>query len=111
MELEHPELKLSIYGVYADSDKDNPDYFLEITRLTQEDNCNHILITGDFNTAICPVKDRWNYTTDNHKKSRAVTQNWIDEGDFIDGHMVFFPDHGKLYTYRKKVNGEIILQT
>ena len=25
MELEHPELKLSIYCVYTDSDKDNPD--------------------------------------------------------------------------------------
>ena len=60
---------------------------------------------------MCPIKDRWNYTTDNHKKSRAVIQNWIDEGDFVDGHRAFFPDHGKLYTYRKKVNGEIILQS
>ena len=78
MELEHPELKLIIYGVYADSDMDNPEYFLEIRKLTLEDNCSHILITGDFNTTRCTVKDRWNYTSDNHKKSRTVIQNWID---------------------------------
>ena len=68
MELEHPELKLIIYGVYADSDMDNPEYFLEVRKLTLEESCCHILITGDFNTTLCPVKDRWNYTSDNHKK-------------------------------------------
>ena len=110
MELEHPELKLVIYGVNADSDMDNPEYFLEVRKLTLEDNCNHILITGDFNTTLCPVKDRWNYTSDNHKKSRAVIQNWIDEGDFIDGHRAFFPEHEKLYTYRKLEIEEIMKQ-
>ena len=60
---------------------------------------------------MCPVKDRWNFTSDNHKKSRAVIQNWIDEGDFIDGHRAFFPEHEKLYAYWKTVNDEIIKQS
>ena len=111
MELEHPELKLIIYGVYADSDMDNPEFFLEVRKLTLEDNCSNILITGDFNTTLCPVKDRWNYTSDNHKKSRAVIQNWIDEGEYVDGHRAFFPDNEKLFTYRKPENDRIIKQS
>ena len=90
---------------------DNPEFFLEVRKLTLEDNCSNILITGDFNTTLCPVKDRWNYTSDNHKKSRAVIQNWIDEGDYVDGHRAFFPENEKLFTYRKLENDEIIKQS
>ena len=63
------------------------------------------------NTTLCATKDRWNYLTYNHRKSRAVTQNWIDEGDFIDAHRAFYPEDKKLYTYRKKENDEIIIQS
>ena len=57
------------------------------------------MIIGDMTTTLCPAKDRWNYSTDNHKKCRTVINNWIDEGDFIDTYKTFNPD-GKSYTYR-----------
>ena len=51
-------------------------------------------------TLLCAKqKNRWNYTTENHKKCRTVIYNWIDEGDFIDTYRTFHPDR-KSYTYR-----------
>ena len=63
-------------------------------------------------TTLCPAKDRWNYSTDNHKKCRTVINNWIEEGDFTDTYRTFNPDV-KSYTYRVREaeTKKVILQT
>ena len=97
--LEHKIMKMKIYGCYGHSDGDKHEYFLDLRRQTLEDDNEEILMIGDWNATLCPTKDRWNYTTDNHKKCRTVINNCIDEGDYMDVYRTFNPD-GKSYTYR-----------
>lgn len=57
IKMEHNIMNLTIYGVYADSDRDNPNFFLNIRNDALEDENDQILITGDFNTTLYPSKD------------------------------------------------------
>ena len=97
--LEHTIMKMTIYGCYGHSDGDKYEYFLDLRRQTLEDENEEILIIGDWNTTLCPTKDRWNYSSDNHKKCRNVINNWIEEGNYLDLYRSFNPE-GKSYTYR-----------
>ena len=101
IELEHNVMKMSIYGCYAPSDGNNYEYFLDLRRRTLEDENDEILLIGDMNTTLCHVMDRWNYQTDNHKKSRAIINNWISEGEFVDTYRAFHPET-ESYTFRKR---------
>ena len=67
--LEHTIMKMTIYGCYGHSDGDKYEYFLDLRRQTLEDDNEEIRIIGDWNTTLCPTMDRWNYSSDNHKKS------------------------------------------
>ena len=79
--LEHTIMKMSIYGCYGHSDGDKHAYFPDLRRHTLEDENEEILIIGDLNTTLCPAKDKWNYSSDSHKKCRTVVNNWINEVD------------------------------
>ena len=106
IELEHNVMKMSIYGCYAPSDGNNYEYFLDLRRRTLEDENDEILLIGDMNTTLCHVMDRWNYQTDNHRKSRAVINNWISEGEFVDTYRAFHPET-ESYTFRKRLRGRL----
>ena len=56
---------------------------------------------GDFNTTLCPAKDRDNYVTDNHWKSRTVIKEWLENGDFVDAYRSLNPE-GTSKTWKKK---------
>ena len=50
------------------------------------------LILGDFNTTMDPVKDRYGYLTDNHKKSRYVLRTWEESEELIDTYRYLNPE-------------------
>ena len=53
----------------------------------------------------------WIYKHWENRQTQPKLRNWIDEGDYVDGHRAFFPENEKLFTYRKLENDEIIKQS
>ena len=55
--------------VYGPPEGDNPNFFLTAKSILDSMDGDYGLILGDFNTTMDPVKDRYGYLTDNHKKA------------------------------------------
>ena len=89
--------------MYGPSGGGKAEFFLKLRELTLQHADGNCLIMGDLNTALDENMDKKNYETDNHKRSRTVINNWIDEGDFIDVFRAFYPDRHS-YTYRVQGN-------
>ena len=57
------------------------------------------LIVGDLNTTLDPKWDRYGYTQDSHKKSRAVITSWLATEELVDA-MRFHHPEGPLYSWK-----------
>ena len=99
VKLEHPTTNITIFGVYGPSGGGKAAFFLKLRELTLQHADRNCLIIGDLNATLNENMDKKNYETDNHRRSRTVINNWINEGDFIDVFRAFYPDRHS-YTYR-----------
>jgi exonuclease III len=103
VDLEIGPNKLTVVGVYGTSSHDDPDFFINLRgHLTNIDN-EEVAVLGDFNTTLCPEKDRKNYVTDCHWKSRTVIKEWLETGDYTDAYRALNPE-GISMTWKKKNN-------
>ena len=84
--------KLTIVGVYGTSSHDDPDFFINLRGHLADIDTDEVAVLGDLNTTLCPVKDRLNYQSDRHWKSRAVINEWIESGDFVDAYRSLNPE-------------------
>ena len=63
------------------------------------------IICGDFNATLDINKDRFSYTTDNHKRCRHIITNWTESKEMVDTMRQFHPDTS-LYSWRTKDLGK-----
>ena len=68
---------VNVVACYAPPDIDDPSFLLEAKVSLDSMDGDYGLICGDLNTTIDPQWDRYGYTQDSHKKSRAVICSWI----------------------------------
>ena len=101
---------IRILGCYAPSSGDEPEYFVKCKDILNQSNESHGMIIGDLNTTLDPVLDRKNYKTDNHKKSRLVINNWIEENEILDFYR-FTNGNEQIWTYKVKENHDQTLKS
>ena len=90
---------MNIVSCYAPPDIDDPSFLLEAKSSLDSMDGDYRLICGDFNTTIDPKWDRFGYTQDSHRKSRAVISSWLATEELIDAIRFFHPD-GPLYSWK-----------
>ena len=76
LEVSDGKNELAIAAIYASSNKDDPEFLLNIREELEKSFCEFNLITGDFNTSMDFKEDTFGYTTSSHWKSRIVLKEW-----------------------------------
>ena len=66
--------------------------FINLRGYLAEIENDEVAVLGDLNTTLCPWKDRQNYLTDRHWKSRTVINEWIESGDYVDAYRSLNPE-------------------
>ena len=84
---------------YAPPDIDDPEFLLEAKSCLDNMSGDYGLICGDLNTTLDPKWDRFGYTQDPHRRSRAVINSWINTEELIDAVRFFHPT-GPLYSLK-----------
>ena len=92
LDLEIGTNKLTIVGVYGTSSHDDPDFFIQLRGHLADIENDEIAVVGDLNTTLCPIKDRQNYQSDRHWRSRAVIHEWLETGDYVDAYRALNPE-------------------
>ena len=98
LKISHIELKL--INIYAPN-VDNPNFFLKLKNVIQTNTQDYVLVCGDLNLTLNPVKDSFNYVNINNPQSRNMLINLMDEQNLIDAFCYFHPDK-KRYSWRQK---------
>ena len=88
---------VNVVSCYAPPDIDDPSFLLEAKASLDSMDGDYGLICGDLNTTLDLKWDRFGYTQDSHRKSRAVISNWLATEELIDAIRFFHPD-GSLYS-------------
>ena len=102
--------EIRILGCYAPSSRDDPEFFQQCKEILDQSTETHGILLGDLNTTLDPILDRKNYKTDNHKKSRMVINNWIENNELPDFYRL---TNGitQSWTYRVKESHEQTLKS
>ena len=93
-------IKINLITIYAPN-QDNPAFFGMIRDLAKQINTDYVLICGDLNLVLDPLKDCYNYTNINNPRSRQNVVDLISELDLVDVYRYLYPNQ-KRYTWRKK---------
>ena len=88
---------VNVVACYAPPEMDDPEFLLEAKSCLNNMPGDYGLICGDLNTTLDPKWDRYGYTQDSHRRSRAVINNWINTEELIDA-VRFFHPIGPLYS-------------
>ena len=73
-------LLVNIYG----PNRDNPEFYNNLTNKIKELRINNVIIGGDFNLALNPVKDYCNYKNINNPKAKDAVDNMINDMELND---------------------------
>ena len=95
---------VNVVACYAPPEMDDPEFLLEAKSCLNNMPGDYGLICGDLNTTLDPKWDRFGYTQDSHRRSRAVINNWINTEELIDA-VRFFHPIGPLYSWTT-LNGD-----
>ena len=106
LDLEVLEKRISVACIYAPN-RDDPDFFKDVKANLIKMGNENIIIVGDWNLLINPIKDGWNYKHVNHPKARRIVLDLLKELDLVD---IWRDQHPKdlLYTWHKKKEKEIV---
>ena len=94
------DIKINLITIYAPN-QDKPTFFDSIRDLAEKGNTDYVLICGDLNLALDPLKDCYNYTNVNNPWSRQKVVDLITELELVDVYRYLYPNQ-KRYTWRKK---------
>ena len=93
-------VRLTLINIYAPNE-DNPMFFDNIKNLIHKYQNSSIILCGDFNLVLNPVKDLFNYKHINNPRARSKVTNLIEEEFLCDIFRHLYPDK-KRYTWRQK---------
>ena len=84
--VETSDTKMAVIAVYAPSQGQDVDFFLNLRSVQLNCEEPNQIICGDFNTTMDKTLDKSGYITDSHWITREVIRDWIDseEGNCLD---------------------------
>ena len=88
---------INIYGPNTDS----PQFYENVRDVFLEFDNKYFILCGDFNLALNPSLDTYNYCSINNPKARSKILEIMEDLQLIDYYRVLNPDR-KAYTWRKK---------
>ena len=91
--------RLNLINIYGPN-RDNPDFYTEISTFVKDNN-NPTILAGDFNLVLDPDIDTKNYVNVNNPKAREELLNMITECNLVDTWRELNLETFK-YTWRKK---------
>ena len=80
---------------------DQPEFFTKVFEAVSYDGFDHVVLCGDFNLVLDPIKDTFNYKHINNPKARLKVIERMAELEMVDIFRHMNPDE-KRYTYREK---------
>ena len=63
------ELNINLINIYAPNN-DQPEFFTKVFEAANYDGFDHVVLCGDFNLVLDPIKDTFNYKHINNPKTR-----------------------------------------
>ena len=100
LDMELATMTLRLINIYAPN-SDTPTFFQSIETLVLENTCDHLILCGDFNLVMDPIKDSFNYVSINNPRSRSVLLETMRIHNLIDTFRFFHPNV-KRYTWRRR---------
>jgi exonuclease III len=100
LELATEDKKLLICCVYGPNN-DSPTFFTKLQEHIDDFQIDNVIICGDFNLALNPEQDYYNYKNVNNPNARKKVIELIEDNDYVDVYRQFHPDSLR-YTWRKK---------
>ena len=100
LEVSDGKNEIAIAAIYAPSDKDDPEFLLNIREELEKSTCEFNMITGEFNNRMEFKEDTFGYTNNSHWKSRIVLKEWTEE-DYIEAYRYLNPETQD-YTFKTK---------
>ena len=98
--IDTPQYSITLVVIYGPN-ADNPSFFDYVHEVIEEFNTLHYIVVGDWNVAIDPDLDCYNYLHTNNPKSRHAILNLMNDLNLYDAWRVFHPLK-KGYTWRQK---------
>ena len=92
--------KLNLINIYAPN-KDDPNFFIKLKQLSQNDKANYVMICGDYNLTLDPTVDCYNYVKVNNPQSRSKVIEMMNDLDLTDSFRNLNPTL-KRFSWRKK---------
>ena len=100
VDIELATTTLRLISIYAPN-TDTPSFFESIDTLISENTSDHLILCGDFNLIMDPIKDSFNYVSINNPKSRSVVLQSMRIHNLIDSFRFFHPN-AKRYSWRRR---------
>lgn len=102
--VETSDTKIAVIAVYAPSQGQDVDFFLNLRSVQLNCEEPNQIICGDFNTTMDKILDKSGYLTDSHWITREVIRDWIDseEGNCLSDTFRLCNPFSMQYTWRNK---------
>jgi len=100
--VETSDTKIAVIAVYAPSQGQDVDFFLNLRSVQLNCEEPNQIICGDFNTTMDKILDKSGYLTDSHWITREVIRDWIDseEGNCLSYTFRLCSTHGEPSSYQ-----------
>ena len=95
------ELNINMINIYAPNN-DQPEFFTKVFEAANYDGFDHVVLCGDFNLVLDPIKDAFNCKHINNPKARLKVIERMAKLEMVDTFRHMNPDE-KRYTWRKKI--------
>ena len=89
-----------LINIYAPNN-DDPDFFLYVADLIDQNPCNYEIICGDLNLTLNPLIDSYNYANINNPKARDQLMDIMQSRNLVDSYRVQNATK-KIYTWFRK---------
>ena len=93
-------LNIKIMNIYGPN-KDSPSFFNNISNIIASNEEAYVLLCGDLNIALDPLKDTYNYSHINNPNARKAVLNLMSDFSLTDVYRDLHPDTHR-YTWRRK---------
>ena len=94
------DFSIRLINIYAPNN-DDPDFFSYVQQLQESSDCTYTIIAGDFNIALDPLQDTYNYAYTNNPKSRKFVIDFISNHNMIDIYRYLYPNKQE-FTWRRR---------
>lgn len=93
--------RFTIANIYGPSDRDNPDFFINIFQIIERIGNRQVMTAGDWNVLLNPNIDSRNYRNlGTRSRSRRTILEKIEHFDLVDIYRKVFPEK-RAYTWRR----------